>query len=984
MKTKYDAQLKGHLSFDDQNVVRYINHNQQYWLAATNNPRQLACEYVQQVAATFHIGESQVNHLHQRVDFLNPRKQAIEFRLSDEKSQFDATTIGFYQTCNNVPVWRAGLSVSVKQNPARVVFAVNNAQQNVACSMPSSKLIDTYKRLFEQIQKTGSGGETGEGGDEGDATSTFLEQILKSGRTGKVGGGKKAGETAAGTPRARLNRGRFYVYRYDSSQRLADHDHQTHDPSTGGETEGPHPTLPLPAVPDAIKDKEYYLVAELLFTLPYPGYGSMNWRALVDVGSNTVLYLRSLVDNVNGLVFKQDPITSTGILSNSADKDNMTLNPLRSDELLSNLDAPVDDVQSLRGSFVQLVDDNLPTIDAPTQPGGDDFDYEVRTNNFAAVSAYYHSNNLFATIEDLGFNVASYFDGTSFPVRVDHRGKNGTVNASCSGDAQGDGIGLVAFGLGHAADTMNPIGRAVDNYVHWHEIGGHGILWDHVESPNFGFAHSAGDSLAAIQNDPTSMLRDKPERFRYAPFRPLRRLDRDVTAGWAWGGAFDAGGYLSEEILATTLFRIYRALGGDADSLNRRRFTSRVVSYLILRAVGTLTPGTNPSDALGFCNALIAVDLLNWTSEGIFGGAYNKVIRWAFEKQGLYQPPAAPMPVVSEGAPPEIDVYINDGRDGEYEYQKVHWHTTTIWNRYEDDGLTGHQPPKLDEVNYAYVKIKNRGTENATNNVLVKGFHCLPGAGLVWPNDFNQMGPNAGISVPSVAADDAEEVIVGPFEWSPNENVYGHDCMLMIVSADGDPSNIDNFTVGESIDEWRLVPHDNNVGQRNVNLVPGDGESRGLMLGLHNVVFWAGNTSRRRAEMELKVALPRVLAQKGWSVGFKDIPDSRFTLAAGERRAVALQVTPGLNFSRDDIDNTLDRDIRVELYGDGALFGGMTYRIDPNMKEPVNFPGKVSDSCNDKAQDLLDCLDLGAQKVKKICVKKVSLDIELDNDCGCD
>ena len=35
---------------------------------------------------------------------------------------------------------------------------------------------------------------------------------------------------------------------------------------------------------------------------------------------------------------------------------------------------------------------------------------------------------------------------------------------------------------------------------------------------------------------------------------------------------------------------------------------------------------------------------------------------------------------------------------------------------------------------------------------------------------------------------------VGPFEWVPNENVYGHDCVLMIASVAGDPSNVDNFT----------------------------------------------------------------------------------------------------------------------------------------------------------------------------------------------
>ena len=54
----------------------------------------------------------------------------------------------------------------------------------------------------------------------------------------------------------------------------------------------------------------------------------------------------------------------------------------------------------------------------------------------------------------------------------------------------------------------------------------------------------------------------------------------------------------------------------------------------------------------------------------------------------------------------------------------------------------------------------------------VQGYHCLPGAGLTWPNDFTAMSP-AGRPhrTASVAANNAAEVVVGPFEWVPNENV---------------------------------------------------------------------------------------------------------------------------------------------------------------------------------------------------------------------
>jgi zinc metalloprotease ZmpB len=158
------------------------------------------------------------------------------------------------------------------------------------------------------------------------------------------------------------------------------------------------------------------------------------------------------------------------------------------------------------------------------------------------------------------------------------------------------GIDHCCYGLGDSTNIVNPVGRACDPWVHYHELGGHGILYEHVDSPNFGFSHSAGDSLSSVANDPDSIA---PDRFLYTPWRPIRRFDRRVADGWAWGGQNDNLGYGSEQILSTTLFRIYRSIGGDSTDIHRKRFSSRMMLYLILRAVSTLTPATNPDNALG-------------------------------------------------------------------------------------------------------------------------------------------------------------------------------------------------------------------------------------------------------------------------------------------------------------------------------------------------------------------------------------------------
>jgi hypothetical protein len=341
-------------------------------------------------------------------------------------------------------------------------------------------------------------------------------------------------------------------------------------------------------------------------------------------------------------------------------------------------------------------------------------------------------------------------------------------------------------------------------------------------------------------------------------------------------------------------------------------------------------------------------------------------------------------PFTTAGAPPEVDVYIDDGRAGEYQYIFAHWQNQSIWNRNAADGMAGHQNAIDGQTNYIYGKVKNRGTTTA-NNVTVRAYHSLPGAGLIWPTDFVEMSPVGGLPIASIAANSAAEVTVGPFEWEPNINAYGHDCVLMIASVAGDPSNVDNFTGTESIQEWRLVPHDNNVGQRNVSVVPGEGGGEALMAALNGAFFIAGNNLNRRAAMELRVKMPKVLGDKGWLLQFDGLPNNKFELNSGAKRRIQLSLKQGTQFAKADIEGAADRMINVTLLANGMPLGGMSYYVDPELKKPSGGKQPPGKDCDGAAQELLDCLKVsGGKKVKKVCVKKVSVDIELDNDCCCD
>jgi hypothetical protein len=187
------------------------------------------------------------------------------------------------------------------------------------------------------------------------------------------------------------------------------------------------PLLALPEVDSSIKSGDWRLVSEVTFAFTTPEHGRLNWRALVDVQTDSVLLLEPLVAGLNGLVFHRDPITSTGNAANTPNLGDAALNPLRTSVQLPNLDAPASGTQALRGRFAAIANVIPPNVAPPTKPANSDFDYNVRTSEFAAVNAYYHVDRFFGLVESLGFPIGTYFSHTTFPIRVDHRARPAPV-----------------------------------------------------------------------------------------------------------------------------------------------------------------------------------------------------------------------------------------------------------------------------------------------------------------------------------------------------------------------------------------------------------------------------------------------------------------------------------------------------------------------------------------------------------------------------
>ena len=214
-----------------------------------------------------------------------------------------------------------------------------------------------------------------------------------------------------------------------------------------------------------------------------------------------------------------------------------------------------------------------------------------------------------------------------------------------------------------------------------------------------------------------------------------------------------------------------------------------------------------------FVTALLSADRSTTSFEGHPGGVFHKVMRWSFEKQGLFQPPGAPTPVMTEGDPPAVDVFIEDGRGGEYAFREEPADAPGIWNRLSADDGQVHETPVAGVPNFAYVRVGNRGRSRA-EKVVVSGFQSKPLSSLIWPADWQPL-TTPQLNLTGVITRGGE-VVVGPFEWTPP--VGDEVSLLMSVSAAGDLSNIDPQTPAASKDgplaARMLVPFDNNLAMR--------------------------------------------------------------------------------------------------------------------------------------------------------------------------
>ena len=624
---------------------------------------------------------------------------------------------------------------------------------------------------------------------------------------------------------------------------------------------------------------------------------------LLEPGTDTLLHRSPLVADANGEadIFVQDPLThnaASPLIDRRPRRDEGVLDAERSMRTIG----PVGITPTVLEESPHLAvlpsprfvraDVGAPSPMEVALPGTGP---AVRSDSASAVQGFWHARDLLDRLQAYGISVPAYFRFTKARIEVAYRsgvspgpGKDGrTVNARVLPEGwAGNYLGTIPAGVrpkielhlaladlarrargvwvqGAPPMPAQPMGIGADARWMWHEFG-HVLTLATTGELELRFAHSPGDALAAIVLDPDSQLALKNPLWRGMTFPWVqlgRRHDRCVLHGWSWSGAMHAElaqvpawkhprrkGYLSEQILSSALFRLYRCIGGDCllgnlsgPDLAERRRASHYATYLIMKGLwifGLVPMLEPPEKAETFEFSLQLADRSTGTWSATYpatgpgsatyarvGGCSIKLIRWVFEAQGLHGVgPNGNQP----GASPDVDVYIANLRPvdevttagvvhhgpGSYVPVSNHWQAASgaaspPWQADPINGMSWSAAAQTLDV-----KVGNRG-QKPTNNVVVAVHYqaWTPGtappvwdAGASWtPSPSN---PSPAQSIPAGGG-----VPFGPFALPLTPGSY---VVLAIAYCPDDRPNLDPATAlacaysPTRVDD--LVAGDNNLG----------------------------------------------------------------------------------------------------------------------------------------------------------------------------
>lgn len=157
---------------------------------------------------------------------------------------------------------------------------------------------------------------------------------------------------------------------------------------------------------------------------------------------------------------------------------------------------------------------------------------------------------------------------------------------------------------------------------------------------------------------------------------------------------------------------------------------------------------------------------------------------------------------------PSVDVWISDG-PSDIGNNSFDYDSTDIWSSLSSTG-TSHENPVSGLTNYVHVRTHNLGSTPATS-VDVKLYWANTSTALAWPTDFHQIGMTF-----TIAAIPAGGNVEHTWSWYVDPAIgVGHSfCFVATGENTADP------VTGGPPGCTYVAPFDNNIGQKNVTIVP--------------------------------------------------------------------------------------------------------------------------------------------------------------------
>jgi len=649
------------------------------------------------------------------------------------------------------------------------------------------------------------------------------------------------------------------------------------------------------------------------------------WRVLIDAVSGAALNIIDLSQFATGnaQVFDPNPIVTSGNTSLRHTSAISVVDGQRSAVTLDNLNPPSGGNLELHGTHIHMQEEESPTVAEPTNASGT-FDYSWTDNSFLDAMAYFHINR-FQEYVQVNLGMASV---ANYSIPVDPQGLSGADNSHYA--PSGNGTGYIAYGGGlQPIPASNPIPDAADAMVVLHEYG-HAIQDNsnpNFDNPPSGVGEGFGDTLAAIYYDDKHANPAATRGFMMSWDSEMGTgswLGRVYNVTWLFDGPEYANALITDnhtagQLWCTTMFELYRKLGGDSIYPGTKQGARDLSLRLHLMANSKVPQSGATAQQMGQQIEAADSNLGGWRYAN---GLHKKVVYDTFRLRHLSSYSDLP-----------VDVYINDGRQGGYGsltgndlfterlWLDNWWETQDIWVKVtpyssaaaQQAGDPGdHVEPPVGSTAYLYVRVGNKGSSPAGSGpITVQAFHADPGIGLTWPEDWIPMD-TPSITIPNVLPGVPNHVVVGPFPWTPS--VVGHECVLAVVQCANDHAVTQDILASDHVLDGDLVPFDNNIAQRNLNPTPA---KKG---GKRSFVIRNPYAERKSVELRFDSTLPA-----GWVWEFS--PGSPVELGPQERRWVEVNINQGEGREVKDFG----RPYQLSITGliDEAVIGGMTFYLAP-------------------------------------------------------